>query len=74
MQQISDEQLKAFCKWYAGHHQDAAPVSVVQTAMCGHLHTYTKAAAAMLRRCVRLHLVRVEADVVTFIQKEKCNE
>lgn len=69
MKQIDDEQLKKFCRWFAKRHQAVAPVCVVITAMCGHLHTYTKAAEAMVKRCVRLQLMSVAAGTATIDTK-----
>lgn len=73
MKQIDDEVLKDFCRWFARYHKTVASVSVVTTAMCGHLHTYTKAANEMQKRCERLKLMSVEDGTVTINKKEVHN-
>ena len=65
---ITDNDLMAFCRWYADFHgaTDIMP-SVITTCLCGHFHTFTKAANQLLKRCMRLRLVVADGDTLTIV-------
>lgn len=62
MIEITNNQLRDFCSWFAARHRATAPMSVIATCMCGKFHTYTKVAETLVKRCVRLKLIRKEGD------------
>ena len=68
IESITDNELMAFCRWFAGFHGGTTSPSVFTTCMCGYFHTYTKAANKLLKRCMRLGAVVVIGDCCT-IQK-----
>lgn len=65
---ITDNDLMAFCRWYADFHgaTNITP-SVITTCLCGHFHTSTKAANQLLKRCMRLKLVVADGDTLTIV-------
>ncbi len=67
MAEFQDNELREFCTWYQVHFRKKESFkSVVTTCMCGHFHTYTRAAEILLKRCVELGLVTVKENVVHF--------
>lgn len=59
-QDITDNDLAAFCRWFADFHGAHGIISsVMTTCMCGYFRAHTKAANALLRRCEQLHMVVV---------------
>ena len=67
MDNITDDQLKEFCEWFAGFHGVTTEPSVFTTCMCGHFHTYEKAAKLLMKRCKELRLVVVRKGILTII-------
>ena len=65
---ITDNDLMEFCKWYAGFHgaTDIEP-SVIETCLCGYFHTFAKAANKLLMRCKKLKLVAANGDTVNIV-------
>lgn len=63
---ITDNDLITFCRWYADFHgaTDIKP-SVITTCLCGYFHTFTKAANQLLKRCMRLRLVVADGESLT---------
>ena len=57
-EEISDMDLREFCKWYTGFH-GTKPVAatVLTTCLCGYFHTYAKAADKLLARLQKLDLI-----------------
>lgn len=55
---ITDEDLRNFCRWYVGFH-GTKPVAamVLATCMTGYFSTYTKAADKLLARLKKLDLI-----------------
>ena len=66
---ITDNDLRAFCHWYADFHGDTdITPGVLLTCMCGYFHTYTKAADQLLNRCMRLKAVTADhGDTVKIV-------
>ncbi len=65
MGNISDKDLRDFCKWYKDRFNKVADgKGVVITCLCGHFHTYTKRAKELLKRCESINLLAVNNDVV----------
>lgn len=67
LEQITDNDLMAFYRWFADFHGDTTEPSVFTTAMCGHFHTYTKVANKLLTRCKKLRLVVADGDTLTIV-------
>lgn len=69
---ITDNDLMAFCRWYADFHgaTDITP-SVITTCLCGYFHTFTKAAYQLLKRCMRLRLVVADGDNVNIVNNNE---
>jgi hypothetical protein len=65
---ITDNDLMAFCRWYADFHGaiDITP-SVMSTCLCGYFSTFTKAADLLLKRCMRLGLVVAAGDKLNIV-------
>ena len=63
IEEISDMDLRTFCKWYVGFH-GTKPVSatVLATCMTGYFSTYAKAADKLLARLKQLDLVTMTHD------------
>ena len=60
---ITDTDLVEFCKWYADFHGDTdIETSVIVTCLCGHFHTFPKAADKLLMRCKKSGLVVANGD------------
>ena len=75
MQTLSttNQELREFRDWYADHHgTQPTEHSVFTTCICGHFHTYTKAAEAILSEMRKMRLVEVRAGKVTI--NDKANE
>lgn len=72
---ITDNDLMQFCRWYADFHgaTNITP-SVIVTCLCGHFHTYTKAANQLLKRCMRLGLVSLKNDKLTIVINHKIDK
>ena len=62
---ITDHDLVKFCEWFAGYHGASTIPSVFTTCMCGYFHTYPKVANKLYKRCLRLGLINVTADMVS---------
>lgn len=57
-----------FCNWYADRFGNGpTPCSVFVTCLCGHFHTYTKAAEAILKEMNRAGLVVVKRGTVQIV-------
>lgn len=71
LEQITDNDLMVFCRWYADFHgaTNITP-SVITTCLCGHFHTFTKAANQLLKRCKRLKLVVADGDTLTIVNND----
>lgn len=68
----TDNDLMAFCRWYADWHGATKIVpTVFTTCMCGHLHTYTKEAEKLLKRCLKLHLVVADGDTLNIVNNNE---
>lgn len=69
---ITDNDLMVFCRWYADFHgaTNITP-SVITTCLCGHFHTFTKAANQLLKRCMRLRLVVAGGDTLTIVNNNE---
>lgn len=69
---ITDNDLMVFCRWYADFHgaTDIMP-SVITTCLCGYFHTFTKAANQLLKRCMRLKLVVASGNTLIIITTKK---
>lgn len=67
VQDITDDDLREFVRWYRDFH-GSRPTdgSVITTCMCGYFGTFPKAAKKLLARCDSLELVIVDGGVVTF--------
>lgn len=59
--------LSEFCNWYADRFGSVTDRSSFITSMCGHFHTYTKAAEAILKEMNRAGLVVVKRGTVQII-------
>lgn len=72
---ITDNDLMAFCQWYGDFHgaTDITP-SVMTTCLCGHFQTYTKAANQLLKRCMRLGLVSLKNGKLTIVINHKIDK
>ena len=44
IESVTDNDLMAFCNWFADFHGNTTSPSVFTTCLCGRSHTYTKAA------------------------------
>ena len=62
-EEITDEDLRNFCRWYVGFH-GTKPVAatVLATCLCGYFSTYTKEADKLLARLKQLDLVTMTHD------------
>lgn len=69
---ITDNDLIAFCQWHANFHgaTDITP-SVFTTCLCGHFHTFTKAANQLLKRCMELRMVVADGDTLTIVNNNE---
>lgn len=66
---ITDDDLRGFCKWFGEWHGfEAVAASVMTTCMTGYFKTYTREAEKILARCVRLDLLAETDGKVTFIR------
>ena len=55
----TDDELLKLCNDYVSYHgSDAVEESVFATYVCGHLHTFTKRAEAIICQCVKIGLVK----------------
>lgn len=65
MKTFNDDELLKFCEWYADYH-GTGPVSLstFTTCVCGHLHTFTKAAEAAVKRLAELGVVKISKKIV----------
>jgi hypothetical protein len=65
IENITDKDLRMFCKWYTGFH-GCKPVAatVLATCMTGYFSTYAKAADKLLARLKRLNLVQVKGTEI----------
>jgi len=63
IEEITDKDLRTFCKWYTGFH-GCKPVAatVLATCMTGYFHTYSKVADKLLARLKQLDLVTMTHD------------
>ena len=62
---ITDDDLRGFCKWFGEWHGcEAVAASVMTTCMTGYFKTYTKAADKILARCRSLKFVDVSNGMV----------
>lgn len=62
---ITDIELKEFCKWFKGHFEKTTVFqSMVLLSMCGHFHILPKEADTLLKRCVGLDLVSIKSNYV----------
>lgn len=65
MKQPTVIELREFCKWYAGRFGNTqTETSTFTTCLCGHFHTYSKAALSILRDMKGLGLVQVRNNTV----------
>lgn len=71
LERITDNDLMAFCRWFADFHGNTTMPSVFTTCLCGHFQTYTKGATKLLKRCERLKLVTINGDVLTIVNNNK---
>lgn len=71
LERITDNDLMAFCGWFADFHGNATMPSVFTTCLCGYFQTYTKGATKLLKRCERLKLVTINGDVLTIVNNNK---
>ena len=67
---ITDNDLMAFCEWFADFHGNATMPSVFTTCLCGYFQTFTKAANQLLKRCMRLKLVVADGDTLTIVNND----
>ncbi len=66
MTQISDTELRDFCKWYKDRNKKAIDEeSVFITCMCGHFHSYPKAMKEQLKRMNVLGLITTNKGTIT---------
>lgn len=70
MTEITDNDLKAFCKWYEQRFKKCCMVeSVFVSCMCGHFHSHEQAMKEVLKRMLSLGLiVRHKNDTITIVQ------
>ena len=63
IEEISDMDLREFCKWYVGFH-GCKPVAatVLTTCLCGYFATFSKEADKLLARLKQLDLVTMTHD------------
>lgn len=65
--EITNNELMAFCRWFVDWHGKTTMPSVFTTCLCGHFQTYTKVANKLLTRCKKLKLVAINNDVLTIV-------
>lgn len=65
---ITDNDLRQFCRWCAGFH-GCKPVvtSVLITCLTGYFSTYSKAAEMLLARLKKLNLIQVKNNNVSLL-------
>lgn len=65
IENITDLDLRGFCKWYTGFH-GTKPVAatVLVTCLTGFFHTHNKEADKLLARLKRLNLVHVKGTEI----------
>lgn len=71
IESVTDNDLMAFCEWFADFHGNTTSPSVFTTCLCGYFHTYTKAANQLLKRCMRLKLVNVKSGDLTIVNNNE---
>lgn len=65
IEEITDEGLREFCRWYTGFHGcKPVPETVLTTCLCGYFATFSKEADKLLARLKRLNLVQVRSTEV----------
>lgn len=69
--QIADSNLMEFCGWFSKWHGSTTSPSVFTTCLCGHFHTYPKAANQLLKRCIKLRYAVVDGDNLTIVNNNK---
>ena len=67
IESVTDNDLMALCDWFADFHGNTTSPSVITTCLCGHFHTFTKAADRLLKRCMRLRLVVADGDNLNIV-------
>ena len=62
--EVNDDELKSFIQWYKERPlwEWSFGITVLETCMCGHFHTYTKVAVELRKRCCSLGLIRTHRD------------
>lgn len=61
IEDITDNDLRQFCRWYIGFHgRKAVAMSVLATCLTGYFSTYSKATDKLLVRLKQLNLVQVK--------------
>ncbi len=65
IENITDKDLRTFCKWYTGFY-GCKPVAatVLTTCLCGYFATFSKEADKLLARLKRLDLVHVKGTEI----------
>lgn len=64
--------LTEFCRWYADFHGTRPKArSVFITCLCGHFHTYPKAAETILRELKRLRMVEESGGSVRILSPKR---
>ena len=68
MAEITDNDLREFCRWYRHHYgkrEDAESVFV--TCLCGHFHSYPKAMKEVVKRMRDLSLIAEIDKTITIV-------
>lgn len=65
---ITDNDLRQFCRWFAGFHGCKTVVTpVLITCLTGYFSTYSKAAELLLARLKKLNLIQVKNNNVSLL-------
>ena len=68
IEEITDMDLRTFCKWYVGFHgSKPVPETVLTTCLCGYFATHSKTADKLLARLKRLNLIQVKGTKIMFL-------
>lgn len=62
--EVNEDELKSFVLWYKERPVTkwSFGISVLETCMCGHFHTYTKMAVELRKELVRLGFIATHRD------------
>ena len=65
IENITDQDLRDFCRWYVGFHgTKPVPATVLTTCLCGYFATFSKEANKLLARLKRLDLIQMKGTEV----------